>query len=25
VLNEFGEFYPATANIDLMPVYRPHC
>ena len=25
VLNEFGEFYPATTNIDMMPVYRPHC
>jgi hypothetical protein len=25
VMNEFGEFYPATVDVDLMEVYRPHC
>jgi hypothetical protein len=25
VLNRFGEFYPATVNIDLMDVYKPPC
>lgn len=25
VMNQFGEFYPATANIDMMDVYRPPC
>jgi hypothetical protein len=24
-LNEFGEFYPATSNIDMMHVYKPRC
>jgi hypothetical protein len=23
VLNQFGEFYPASANIDMMDVYKP--
>jgi len=22
VMNQFGEFYPATTNIDMMDVYR---
>src|SRR5919198_5509728 len=25
VMNEFGEFYPATYDVDLMHVYRPRC
>jgi hypothetical protein len=25
VMNEFGEFYPATIDVDLMHVYRPAC
>jgi len=25
VMNEFGEFYPATVDVDLMQVYRPRC
>ena len=25
VMNQFGEFYPATANIDMMPLYFPRC
>ena len=25
VLNRFGEFYPASVNIDAMDVYRPPC
>ena len=25
VLNRFGEFYPATLNIDMMEIYRPPC
>jgi hypothetical protein len=25
VMNQFGEFYPATTNIDMMDVYRPPC
>ncbi|WP_447979422.1 hypothetical protein [Candidatus Nitrospira bockiana] len=24
-MNQFGEFYPATVNIDMMEVYHPHC
>jgi hypothetical protein len=24
-MNQFGEFYPATDNIDMMEVYRPRC
>jgi hypothetical protein len=24
-MNEFGEFYPATLNVDLMEVHRPQC
>jgi len=24
-MNQFGEFYPATVNIDMMDVYRPSC
>lgn len=24
-MNQFGEFYPATANIDMMDVYKPPC
>jgi hypothetical protein len=24
-MNEFGQFYPATINVDLMDVYRPRC
>lgn len=25
VMNRFGEFHPATVNIDLMDVYKPPC
>jgi hypothetical protein len=25
VMNRFGEFYPATINIDMMEVYKPPC
>jgi hypothetical protein len=25
VMNRFGEFYPATTNIDMMDIYRPPC
>ncbi|ALA59124.1 hypothetical protein [Nitrospira moscoviensis] len=25
VLNRFGEFYPATVNIELMDAYKPPC
>ena len=25
VMNRFGEFYPATTNIEMMDVYRPPC
>jgi hypothetical protein len=24
-MNQFGEFYPASEDIDRMPVYRPRC
>jgi len=24
-MNRFGEFYPATTNIEMMDVYRPPC
>ena len=24
-MNEFGEFYAATVDIDLMEIYRPNC
>ncbi len=24
-LNQFGEFHPATVNIELMDIYRPPC
>jgi hypothetical protein len=25
VMNRFGEFYPATTNIEMMDIYRPPC
>ena len=25
VMNRFGEFYPASANIEMMDVYKPPC
>jgi hypothetical protein len=25
VMNRFGEFYPATVNIELMDIYKPAC
>lgn len=25
VMNRFGEFYPASVNIELMDVYKPPC
>ena len=25
VMNRFGEFYPASVNIDMMDVYKPAC
>ncbi len=25
VMNRFGEFHPATVNIDLMDAYKPPC
>ena len=25
VMNRFGEFYPATLNIEMMEIYRPPC
>ena len=24
-MNRFGEFYPASVNIEMMDVYRPAC
>ncbi|HEU4685363.1 MAG TPA: hypothetical protein VFS39_12740 [Nitrospira sp.] len=25
VMNRFGEFYPSTANIEMMDLYKPPC